>query len=302
MDMKNAENANYTQTDHEINITEMKGVEILPSNLAIKKYEWTREYFKGEPKEGYFIWIKEQIDFPITTCMSIASKSVNQNLQNLMVVEKNLIVKLQGRCNSLKKDLCGGHISSGKIILKENAVLEYNHLHTWGNEDTVNTDYEFILEKDSKLYYNYKINSTPKKMKLDAEIICLENSSANIKIIGDCKNTNMEINDNIILKGKNSSGILKLRLVGKENAKILSRSRITTEAECKGHLDCQGLPIHKTAEMILIPELVCRDNQSQITHEASIGKISEEELNYLKTRGLNEHEAIDLIVNGFLEN
>ena len=301
MDMKNAENANYTQKDHEVNITKVEGVEILPSKKAMEKYEWTKEYFKGEPKEGYFIWIKEHIDFPITTCMSIASKSVSQNLQNLIVIEKGLKVKLRGTCNSIKKDLCGEHTASGKIILKENSVLEYNHLHTWGKEDIVNTDYEFILEKGSKLTYNYKIHSTPKKMKLNAEVICLENSSVKIKIIGDCENTDLEINDNITLKGKNSSGILKLRLVGKENAKILSRSRITTEAECKGHLDCQGLPIHKTAEMILIPELVCKDNQSQITHEASIGKISEEELNYLKTRGLNESEAIELIVNGFLE-
>jgi len=288
--------------DHEVNITKIKGMEILPSNMAIKKYEWIREYFKGEPKEGYFIWIKEQINLPITTCMNIASESVSQNLQNLIIIEKNLKINLQGSCNSLKKDLCGRHISSGKIILKENAVLEYNHIHAWGNEDIVDTNYEFILENGSKLNYDYKINSTPKKIKLNTEVICLENSTANIKIIGNCENTDLEINDNIILKGKDSSGILKLRLVGKENAKILSHSRITTEAECKGHLDCQGLPIHKTAELILIPELVCRDNQSQITHEASIGKISEEELNYLKSRGLNEQEAIDLIVNGFLED
>jgi len=39
---------------------------------------------------------------------------------------------------------------------------------------------------------------------------------------------------------------------------------------------------------------------AQITHEASIGRISEEELIYLRTRGLNEKEAIGLIVNGFL--
>jgi len=302
MDMKNAENADYLQKDHEVNITKIKGVEILPSNMAIKKYEWTREYFKDEPKEGYFIWIKEQTDFPITTCMSIASKSVSQNLQNLIVIEKDLEIKLQGACNSLKRDLCGRHTALGKIILKENAVLEYNHIHMWGDEDVVDTDYEFILEKGSKLNYNYKIYSTPKKMKLNANIVCLENSTANLTIIGDCENTDLETNDNIILRGKNSSGILKLRLVGKENAKILSHSRITTEDECRGHLDCQGLPIHKTSEIILIPELVCKDNQSQITHEASIGKISEEELNYLKTRGLSEPEAIELIVNGFLEN
>ncbi|PIZ89560.1 MAG: hypothetical protein COX89_00870 [Candidatus Nealsonbacteria bacterium CG_4_10_14_0_2_um_filter_37_10] len=46
--------------------------------------------------------------------------------------------------------------------------------------------------------------------------------------------------------------------------------------------------------------LICQNKEAQITHEASIGKISEEELNYLRMRGLTEKEAIDLIVTGFL--
>jgi Fe-S cluster assembly scaffold protein SufB len=46
--------------------------------------------------------------------------------------------------------------------------------------------------------------------------------------------------------------------------------------------------------------LVCESKEAQITHEASIGKISEEQLNYLRSRGLNEKEAIDLIISGFL--
>jgi len=51
-----------------------------------------------------------------------------------------------------------------------------------------------------------------------------------------------------------------------------------------------------------VPKLICKDPRGQVTHEASIGKISEEELNYLRTRGLKEEEAVDLIVSGFLKS
>jgi Fe-S cluster assembly scaffold protein SufB len=59
--------------------------------------------------------------------------------------------------------------------------------------------------------------------------------------------------------------------------------------------------IDKNSKISLIPELICQNKKAQITHEASIGKISEEELNYLRMRGLTEDEAINLIVSGFLK-
>jgi Fe-S cluster assembly scaffold protein SufB len=58
--------------------------------------------------------------------------------------------------------------------------------------------------------------------------------------------------------------------------------------------------VDKDSRIVLSPEIVCENRLAQITHEASIGRISEEELNYLMMRGLSENEAIDLIVGGFL--
>jgi hypothetical protein len=52
----------------------VKGVEILTSPEAFEKYKIVREIFKEKPKEGYFVWVKEKIDFPLTTCITISSK------------------------------------------------------------------------------------------------------------------------------------------------------------------------------------------------------------------------------------
>jgi Fe-S cluster assembly scaffold protein SufB len=61
-----------------------------------------------------------------------------------------------------------------------------------------------------------------------------------------------------------------------------------------------GLLLAEDSSINAIPELVNNHKDASLTHEASVGKISEEVLNYLRSRGLTEDQAIDLIVSGFL--
>ena len=300
--MKDVKSTHYFQIDHKIeNIFQVNGVEILPSLKAWEKLGWVRKHFLRKPKEGYFVWVKKQIDLPLLTCISIAKRNVRQKLQNLLVVEKGLNVELRGSCSASRKNLCGKHNAQGKIILKEGSVLKYEHIHLWGGEDVIDVDYNFVLEKNSKLDYSYKNLSTPKKFKIKTETDLFGKSSCNKKVVIDASQTEGEVKDVLVLKEKESSGQIQLRLVGRKNSKILAHSQILATAEGKGHLDCQGLLADKASAVSLIPQLICQNKNAQITHEASIGKISEEELNYLRMRGFSEKEAIDLIVNGFLE-
>lgn len=296
------QNINYHQIDNKKPIIcDIKGIDILPSKVAWEKYIWIRKYFSKKPKNGYFVWVKKQHNSPIFICMDIAGIKINQNFENLLIIEKDLKVKIQGSCGSLEKKLFGKHNTKGKIIVKENSALEYNHTHLWDMEDIVRTDYEFLLEKNAKLNYNYQNFASAKKLKINTTATVLENACAEFNIIGNFSNSFVEINDVIILKEKFSSGIAKFRLVGNKNSKIISNSEIQAISESKGHLDCQSMLVDETAEIFLSPKLVCKNKKAQITHEASIGKISEQEINYLRTRGLNEKQAIDLIINGFLE-
>jgi len=303
MAMRNVKNANYWQVDHSIrNISEINGVFILPSPKAWKDFKWTRKYFEKKPREGYFVWVKREIDFPLTTCITIASLKVNQNLNNLLVVEKNIKVKANLLCNSAKKNLGGSHKARGKLLLKEKSSLEYNHVHQWGNKDLVNPEYDFFLKEGSRLIYNYKSLLPPGNLKIKTKVYNVNNSSSNLNfVVSGIKNSRIDIKDTVFLEGKNSQGNIKLRLVAKNRSQITSFSSIVANAPGKGHLDCQGLLVSKNAKISLTPELICKNRSAQITHEASIGKIAEEELNYLRMRGLSEEEAIDLIINGFLK-
>lgn len=302
MDMKNVKSAHFWQSDHKIkSILEIKGIIISSSPEAWEKFKWTREYFEKKPKEGYFIWLQKQVDFPLMTCVQITSPRISQNLKNLLVIEKGLKVRAKAICNVKKDDLCGTHKAKGKILLKENASLDYEHFHKWGKKDFVNSEYEFILERNSQLRYFYKNLFPPKTLRLSTTIQAHKNSSANIEFVIDGKSSKIEIKDTIFLKEKDSRGLIKLRLVGRKGGEIEALSKIVAEKAGRGHLDCQGLIVDKDSKIKLVPELLNKNKNALITHEASIGRISEEALNYLRMRGLNEEEAIDLIISGFLK-
>ena len=299
--MKNVKNVNFWQVDHKIkNIFETKEVVVLKSPEAWQKFKWTRKFFEKAPKEGYFIWVREEVTFPLTTCITITSRKISQNLINLLVIEKNIKAKAQVLCNAAKNNLYGKHKAKGKLVLKEGASLEYNHFHKWGKNDFVNTDYEFLLKKNSRLIYNYQNLFPPRNLEIKTIIHSNKNSSSNLNFVINSQNSKIKLEDAIFLEGQNSQGIVRLRLVGRKAGQIKAKSTIVAKTQSKGHLDCQGLLVDKNSKISLIPELICENKQAQITHEASIGKISEEELNYLRMRGLTETEAIDLIVNGFL--
>jgi len=306
MDMKNAKNVsrkfNFWQIDHKVmQVLEGKGIEILSSPEAWEKFNWTRKFFEKKPKEGYFVWVKKEVDFPLSTCITIASPKVSQDLRNLLVIERGIKAKANIVCNAAKDNLYGIHNAKGKILLKSGVSLEYNHFHKWGQKDFVNPDYEFILEKSAKLIYTYQNLFPPENLQLRTILHLKESSSANVNFIVNGENSKIKIRDILLLEGKNSQGIVKLRLIGRKNSKILAQSMILANSLSKGHLDCQGLMVDKDSKISLIPALICQNKDAQITHEALIGKISEEELTYLRMRGLTEREAIDLICSGFLK-
>jgi uncharacterized protein len=300
--IKAINNSNFLQIDHKIvKILSPESVVILPSVKAWEKFVWTRKFFSAKPKEGYFVWVKKQVDFPLYTCIAIASPKVKQNLSNLMIIEEGLKVKANVTCAAARNHLYGIHKAKGRLILKAGASLEYNHIHSWGEKDFVNPDYEFILEKNSHLKYTYKNLLPPENLDFKTSLFLKENASVELNIIVNGINSQVKIEDSIFLEGKNSSATANLRLVGKKNSKIEAISRITARDEVRGHLDCQGILVDDKSKIHMSPQVNCESKKAQITHEASIGKINEEQLTYLMMRGLSEKEAIDLIISGFLK-
>lgn len=299
--MKNVKNADYLQIDNQSpQLVEKPGVVILSSATAYRKFKWTRDYFKCKPEEGYFVWVKKQIDYPLTTCITIASEHISQVPMNLVVIEEGIKTEMHGVCNAVKKDLQGVHTGYSKFVLKENSELKINNFHSWGQKDTVISGIDFMVEKSAKLTYTYRCLQTPMELKATSQTFLNDNSSANLMVTVQAKDSKIDMSDFTFLNGNKSNGISRVRMVGDKRSEITVHSQMIANAAGTGHLDCMGLLLAKDSTINAIPSLINKNKEAALTHEASVGKISEENLNYLRCRGLTEDKAIDLIVAGFL--
>lgn len=301
MTMKNVKNAHFLQVDNQAPwFVEEMGAIILPSSDAYEEYAWTRKYFIKKPKEGYFVWVKEQIGFPLTTCLTIASPKITQKLVNLVVVESGVKSEMHEACTAASGNLCGVHAGYSKIVLREGASLKIKHFHNWGDKDKVDSGIDFVLEKGAKLSYEYKCMQAPKKLKATNNVFLEKDSSVNLGVMLLAKKSEVDLNESIFLNGNGSRGVSRQKLVGDKKSEIMAKSKMVANAAGTGHLDCTGLLLSNNATVTAIPELVNKNKKASLTHEASVGKIAEENLNYLRSRGLTEGQAIDLIVTGFL--
>ncbi len=112
----------------------------------------------------------------------------------------------------------------------------------------------------------------------------------------------VDIGGEIELVGEGARGINTSKSVLMDESKVITRGLIRAKApKTKGHISCDALILNPKAKMETYPGLISEVDDAELSHEAAIGKIREEELFYLMSRGLKEEEATQLIVKGFVD-
>lgn len=201
----------------------------------------------------------------------------------------------------MKESLYGNHIGHTKVILKEKSTLQMRHFHKWEDGDTVSSNLQFNLQKGAKLSHVYKSLAVPEKLRTELNTFLDSYSSANIETAILAKRGNLDMYDSTSLNGEGASATIRVRMIADQDSKIISHSKMIANNAGIGHLDCMGLMLSEKSSINTIPELVNRNKNASLTHEASVGRISQQVLNYLRSRGLTEDEAINLIITGFLK-
>ena len=122
-----------------------------------------------------------------------------------------------------------------------------------------------------------------------------------VKVSGK-KEDDINIVEKIHLDGKEARGLAKSRLVLADNAKAVVRGETYGNAPlARGHVDCIEIVNGEGVIARAIPVVYVNDKQAKVTHEAAIGSIDKKQMQTLMARGLNEEEAVDVIVKGILK-
>ena len=298
---------------------DVQGVEMLPITEALKKYDGLSDYywklvdpekdaFTKEAKDhldnGYFIRAKagQKVVYPLQTCLYIRNDNVAQRVHNIVVAEENSELHIITGCTTHPHLTSGLHIGISEFYVQKGAKLIFTMVHNWAEDVYVRPRTTIVVEEDGTFLSNYislkgvkSVQSFPTCILKGKGAIARFNS-----VIVAPEGSHIDTGSRIILDAPETRGEIISRTIS-YGGHIIARGHLVGKApNIKAHLECQGLMLGKDGVIHAIPELEAHVADVDMSHEAAVGKIAKEEIEYLMARGLNEEEATSTIVRGFL--
>ena len=257
-------------------------------------------------KSGIDVYVKENTKFEfIHIPVLITESGLKDVVYNDFHIGKNADVVIIAGCgihNDHHKD--SEHNGIHRFFLEEGARVKYIEKHYGEGEGTgkniLNPVTEMTLKEGSYLEMesvqlkgvDSTIRETRGTLGKDTNLIVSE------KIMTHGTQTAKTI-FNVKLEGENASTHVTSRSVATEDSVQEFVSEIVGDERCFGHVECDAI-IKDNAKVIAVPKIVANNVEANLIHEAAIGKIAGEQLTKLMTLGLNEKQAEEQIIKGFL--
>ncbi len=294
------------------------GIETLMIEKALEKYEWLKDYFwnivpadkdeytkyvAAHPQRGYVIIAHKgaKATFPLQSCMFMQGDTI-QTVHNIVIAEEDSELHLIAGCASSLKTKNGAHYGINEIYVGKNAKVTSTMIHTWGEEIEVFPRTSSVVEEGGTFLSNYVCMRPTKLVQMyPTAYLKGENAVARFSsVIVAGPGSKIDAGSRAVLQAPNTSAELITRAIT-NGGTIISRGAIVAEVpKTKGHIECRGL-ILKDGIMHAIPEIEGHVVDVELSHEAAVGKIAREEIEYLMARGLSEEEATATIIRGFLD-
>ncbi|MDD1751564.1 MAG: SufD family Fe-S cluster assembly protein, partial [Methanotrichaceae archaeon] len=196
----------------------------------------------------------------------------------------------------------GLHIGVSEFFIKKGAHVSFTMIHSWGKEVDVRPRTGIIIEEGASLSNNYICLRPVKTLQMfPTATLAGRGAVASFNTVVYSSIGSIDFGSNIILNAPETSAESISRAVS-VGGEVIARGRMTGKVPgARAHLECVGLLLSEKGRIYSIPELDGQSKDLDMSHEAAVGRISEEELEYLMSRGLKQEEATSVIVRGFLD-
>ncbi|SHN49781.1 SufB/SufD family protein [Desulfovibrio litoralis] len=295
-----------------------EGLEILDIKSALKKYDGLPEYFwkmvnpekdeftraaKEHLHGGYFIRVRKgvKITEPVQSCLFIRGKNVGQNVHNIVVVEEGAELHVLTGCATSEDSKHTAHMGISEFYVHKGGKLTFTMIHNWGEDALVRPRSAGMMDEDAVFINNYVLLKPVTDLQMYPSIsLNGANSVARFSsVVVAPEGSHIDSGNRILLNAPKTRGEIVARTLT-TGGTIINRGFIGGHAPtAKGHLECKGLILGE-GRIYAIPELDATVDGVDLSHEAAVGKIAQEEIEYLMARGLDEDQATSTIVRGFL--
>jgi len=302
---------------------EKEGVIFLDTDTALKEHEDVfKEYFgsvipSGDNKfsalntavwsGGSFIYVPKgvKIDIPLQAYFRINTENMGQFERTLIIVDEDAYVHYVEGCTAPIYSSDSLHSAVVEIVVKKNARCRYTTIQNWSNNVYNLVTKRAVAQQGATMEWIDGNIGSKVTMKYPAVWLVGEHAKGETMSVAFAgEGQHQDAGAKMVHAAPNTSSTIISKSVARGGGRTSYRGLIQVNEgayNAKTTVKCDALLIDDISRSDTYPYIDCREDDVSMGHEATVSRISEDQLFYLMQRGLNEDEAAAMIVRGFVE-
>jgi Fe-S cluster assembly protein SufB len=263
--------------------------------------------------DGSFVYIPPNTRCPmeLSTYFRINAENTGQFERTLIIADKGSYVSYLEGCTAPKRDTAQLHAAVVEIVILEDAEVKYSTVQNWypGDEEGRGGIYNFVTKRAdcrgdrAKVMWTQVETGSAITWKYPSCILRGDGAQGEFYSIAIANNMQQaDTGTKMIHLGKNTRSRIVSKGISAGKAQNTYRGLVSMHPKAKdsrNYTQCDSLLIGDKCGAHTVPYIEVKNNSSRVEHEATTSKVDDDQLFYCRSRGMDEEEAVALVVNGF---
>ena len=256
---------------------------------------------------GSFVYVPPgvSVEIPLQSYFRLNAPGAGQFEHTLIIVDEGAYLHFIEGCSAPKYNVANLHAGCVELYVGKNATLRYSTIENWSkNMYNLNTK-RARVEEGGKIEWISGAFGSHVSYLYPMSILNGEGARAEFTGVTFAgKGQNLDTGAKVVHNAPNTSSYMNTKSISKDGGISTFRSSVVVNPKAKGSksaVSCQSLMLDDISRSDTIPAMDIRTQDADIGHEARIGRISDQAVFYLMSRGISEEEARALIVSGFAD-
>lgn len=256
---------------------------------------------------GSFVYVPKgvKLEFPLQSYFRLNAKGAGQFEHTLIIVEDDADLHFIEGCSAPKYNVANLHAGAVELFVGKRAHLRYSTIENWSkNMYNLNTKRAVVAEEGSIEWISGSFGSHVGYLYPMSILSGRKSTSSFTGITFAGAGQNLDTGTKVVLAAPETSAAVETKSISKGGGISTFRSSVVATERAQGSaatVSCQSLMLDDISRSDTIPTMDIRCKNVDIGHEATIGRIGDDKVFYLMSRGISEEEARGMIVNGFAD-
>ena len=257
---------------------------------------------------GSFVYVPAgvHVDIPLQSYFRLNAPGAGQFEHTLIIVDEGAYLHFIEGCSAPKYNVANLHAGCVELFVGKNATLRYSTIENWSkNMYNLNTKRAQVEEGGKVEWVSGSFGSHVSYL---YPMSILKGKGAKMEFTGITfagKGQNLDTGAKVVHAAPDTTSYINTKSISKDGGISTFRSSVVVNKNAEGaksSVSCESLMLDAESQSDTIPAIDVRTRKADVGHEAQIGKISNEAIFYLMSRGLSEEDARACIVSGFADN